>query len=265
MNTPDEPAPWLHPHPSEQGLHSYYGPVRQRAPHRYSVPSVAASARSLSRPQNCAQVDVSTLAFSRSVQEPQTRLTPPLRRAPPGQYTGTRQAHPGRRSKSPGFDAICNLRRLNGDAHRSPGRALLERLPGPHLTRSSRAFSLSLTTTVFSQRSTGRFSACPRRPTLEGQQSSISRTAPPMKSASYMTPPSAFVTHPASRCSSPATAPAASASRSAAASSTSCSASACSFVLVRIPFWAKQVAFGGRGAGTLRLVKAYVTAARSAR
>ena len=32
------------------------------------------------------------------------------------------------------------------------------------------------------------------------------------------------------------------------------------FVLVRIPFWAKQVAFGGRGAGTVRMVKTYVTA-----
>ena len=36
---------------------------------------------------------VATLAFSRSMQEPQTRLTPPLRRAPPGQNTGIRQAH----------------------------------------------------------------------------------------------------------------------------------------------------------------------------
>ena len=32
------------------------------------------------------------------------------------------------------------------------------------------------------------------------------------------------------------------------------------FLLVRIPFWAKQIAFGGRGAGTIRMVKAYVTA-----
>src|SRR5450631_2739959 len=31
---------------------------------------------------------LSTLAFSRSVQEPQTRLTPPLRRTPPGQQRG---------------------------------------------------------------------------------------------------------------------------------------------------------------------------------
>ena len=29
------------------------------------------------------------------------------------------------------------------------------------------------------------------------------------------------------------------------------------YVLVRIPFWAKQIAFGGRGSSTLRLVKAY--------
>jgi hypothetical protein len=44
-----------------------------------------------------------------------------------------------------------------------------------------RAFSLTLTTTVFSQRSSGWFSACPRGPALEGQQSSISHTAPHLK------------------------------------------------------------------------------------
>jgi hypothetical protein len=47
---------------------------------------VSASARSLSRPWRPATpAAVSTLAFSRSVPEPQTRLTPPSRRAPPGQ------------------------------------------------------------------------------------------------------------------------------------------------------------------------------------
>ena len=54
----------------------------------------------------------------------------------------------------------------------------LERLPGPHLTRSSHAFSLTLTTTVFSQRSSRRFDAYPRGSTPKGQQSFISRTAP---------------------------------------------------------------------------------------
>src|ERR1035438_8236238 len=37
---PGELAPWLHPHPSKQGSHSYYGPVRQRALHRYSMTTV---------------------------------------------------------------------------------------------------------------------------------------------------------------------------------------------------------------------------------
>lgn len=54
----------------------------------------------------------------------------------------------------------------------------LARLPGPHLTRSHRAFPLTLTTTVFNQRSPEWFDACPRRPTPKGQQSSISCTAP---------------------------------------------------------------------------------------
>src|SRR5216683_1651173 len=51
------------------------------------------------------------------------------------------------------------------------------RLPRPHLTRSCRAFSTSLTTTVFSQRSMWRFEAVPHRTIPEGQQSSIFRRA----------------------------------------------------------------------------------------
>jgi hypothetical protein len=70
----------------------------------------------------------------------------------------------------------------NGDA-REPGA--LGRLPGPYLTRSSRAFSLTLTTTVFSQRSSGRFGACPRRPAPEGQPPSFAQHR--FKRVSYMT------------------------------------------------------------------------------
>src|SRR5829696_10148266 len=46
---------------------------------------------------------------------------------------------------------------------RSPRRTVLERLPGPHLTRSSAPSPGSLTTTVFSQRSIRWFDASPRR------------------------------------------------------------------------------------------------------
>jgi hypothetical protein len=41
-----------------------------------------------------------------AVQEPQTRLTPPLRRTPPGQDTGIRQAHPEKCTRFLGFDVI---------------------------------------------------------------------------------------------------------------------------------------------------------------
>ena len=96
-----------------------------------------------------------------------------------------RQTHPGEKHRPPGFDVSSEiLRRLNSDTPPGitpPGRALLERLPDPHLTRSSRAFPLSLSTTVFSQRTRGRFDAYPRRSTPEGQQASISRTASPLK------------------------------------------------------------------------------------
>lgn len=34
-------------------------------------------------------------AIPRSTQEQQIKIAPPLRRTPPGQYSGTRQAHPG--------------------------------------------------------------------------------------------------------------------------------------------------------------------------
>jgi hypothetical protein len=78
----DDLTPWLHPHRVKQELPSYYESVRQRAPHRYSVPpGVARPGTSLSPPHPAA---VSRHAFSRSAQEPQTRLTSPPCRAPPG-------------------------------------------------------------------------------------------------------------------------------------------------------------------------------------
>src|SRR5215204_896142 len=63
-------------------------------------------AGSLSRPwRPTTPVAVSTLAFSRSVQEPQTRLTPPSRRAPPGQSSGHPPGSSRENSQTPAFDA----------------------------------------------------------------------------------------------------------------------------------------------------------------
>ena len=81
---------------------------------------------------------VSTLAFSRSVQEQQTRLMPPIRRVPPGQSAGSRQARPEDGCLAPGFGTTSSfLRRFNGDAQPCRSGALVH-LPGPHLTPQGR-------------------------------------------------------------------------------------------------------------------------------
>src|SRR4051812_16152135 len=45
----DDLAPWLHLHRTKQRLHSYYRPVRQRVPRRYSIPRRVSTWESPSR------------------------------------------------------------------------------------------------------------------------------------------------------------------------------------------------------------------------
>ena len=127
-----------------------------------------ALARSLSRPGAIRpRVAVSALAFSRSVQEPQTRLTPPLRRAPPGQQRGHPPGSSREMHQNPRFRCrLKEFRRLN--SARPPGeppdQALLERLPGPHLTRSKpRLFPGRSPRQSSANAAPGRFDAYPRR------------------------------------------------------------------------------------------------------
>ena len=121
LNSPGEPAPWLRPHPSEQELHSYYGPVRRQAPHRYSVPSVSASARSLSPTGEANHTSFRPVERCRRSPShvPCESRRPGSRRLHAGHHLASRrvarQAHPGRIQRPPGFDATCNLRRFNGD------------------------------------------------------------------------------------------------------------------------------------------------------
>ena len=101
----------------------------------------------------------------------------------------TRQAHHGRTARPPAFDAtsiVLTTPQQRTPTPRTPGRALSGTSSWSPPDASSAPSPRSLTTTVFSQRSTGWFSALPRRTTLEGQQASISGTAPPMKEASYI-------------------------------------------------------------------------------
>ena len=81
-NSHGQPGPFAPP--PLQGFHRYYEPVRRRAPRRYSAPCGSCRLGALPLAPAAAAA-VSGRAFPRSAREPQTRLTPPLRRAPPGQ------------------------------------------------------------------------------------------------------------------------------------------------------------------------------------
>jgi hypothetical protein len=128
----------------QQGLHSYCGPVRRRTPHRYSVPTVSASARSLSRPGgpnrpgNGRHIGARLLTFrARAADQAHAASTPgttwPIHGHPPGSSRGARK-DPRFRYR-PNFSTL-QQRRPAG----SPSRTLLVRLPGPHLTHLVRLF-----------------------------------------------------------------------------------------------------------------------------
>src|ERR1019366_5295103 len=201
IDIPDQPAPSLHPHPSKQGSHRYYGPVRQRAPRPVLNASGFRRWHAPSRdPWRPAGPDG---RFRRSPSHvPCQSRRPGSRRLHAGHHLAShrdaRQAHHGRTTKSPAFDAnsiVLTTPQQRTPTPRTSGWMLSGTSSWSPPDASSTPFPRSLTTTVFSQRSTGWFSAFPRRTTLKGQQASISSTAPPMKDASYMTSSSAFVTH----------------------------------------------------------------------
>jgi hypothetical protein len=133
------------------------------------------------------------------MQEPQTRITPPLRRTPPGQQRGQ---PPGssreqiRFSVSMSSQPVSTPQTTTPVPGISPDQTILERLPDPHLTRSSLAVSPNahhdgLQPTQLR----GGLAPTPAGPTPEGQQSSISRIAPLFRNRFLHRPPFAFVTH----------------------------------------------------------------------
>src|SRR5665811_1960972 len=111
-------------------------------------------------------------AFPRSLREQQIRLTTPTCRTPPGQSSAIRRAPPKALLIRPGFDVTypVTTRQL-----RSQTSGLRNRLPDPHLTQSSAPFPVSLTTTVFSQRSTRWFGTSQRRAVPKGLPSSLAQ------------------------------------------------------------------------------------------
>ena len=122
-------------------------------------------------PSHRPQAVVSGCAFPRSVQKQQTRLTSPSCRTPSGQSAGTRQTPPGPLESVP---VLMPPVYVTARHQRSPHRGLHTVFLVP-TWRISCAFSTSLTTTVFSQRSRWRFEASPRRAAPKGQPSSLAQ------------------------------------------------------------------------------------------
>ena len=110
---------------------------------------------------------------------------------------GTRQAHP-EGHQDPRFRCHLTIstpqQRTPAPGHPGPGASGTSSWSPPdaitpRLFPNARHDSLQLTQLQ------GGLTPTPAGPTPEGQQASISRTAPPMSGSSYTTPPSAFVTH----------------------------------------------------------------------
>ena len=148
---------------------------------RYSMPPVAAVG-TLPLAARRTDPQARTAALERSLSHvPCKSRRPGSRRLNAGHHLANNRGQPPgssreRRCSPVSMPSDLKFRRLNNDPQpgrpkRDPGPGALERLPGPHLTRSRRAFSLSLTTTVFSQRSTGWFDAYPRRADAGGPTS----------------------------------------------------------------------------------------------
>ena len=111
-------------------------------------------------------------AFPRSLREQQIRLTTPTCRTPPGQSSAIRRAPPKALLIRPGFDVTYPVTTRQ---QRSQTSGLRNRLPDPHLTQSSAPFPVSLTTTVFIQRSTRWFGTSRRRAVPKGLPSSLAQ------------------------------------------------------------------------------------------
>jgi hypothetical protein len=174
---PDDPSPSLHPHYRASPLlrdGPPLCPASLLSPSRFQPLGVlAANGRRdprSSEPTAAAGRQVHTFRAGA-----RTTLAPPPCRTPPGQSTGTRQAHPGA-PKHPRFRCHLSLStRLQWFA--------CARLRDPHLPRSGATSPTTLTTTALDRGSSGWFAASACTATAEGRQastpgSSISCTAP---------------------------------------------------------------------------------------
>ena len=153
----------------------YYGSLRPCASLRYSHPWRASPW-------------TSPLSSRRQVPTFRTRawstFTPPLCRAPPTQATGSPWTPPGP-TTLPGSDTVPTLS--------TRCRWFIRFVSsGPHLMRSRRTFSVTLTTSALDRRSSRWFGARPCRPAPGGLPPSLVQQA---LSLDHLWPPRAVVAH----------------------------------------------------------------------
>src|ERR1700682_3279551 len=139
-HTTDDPPPWLHPHRAQQGLHSYYEPVRQRVPQRYSLPRGSAAWQAPSRPPPLSERQCRDTPSH----VPCTSSRPDSRRLHAGhrlaRNTDTRQTPPGPTYYTP---VLMPPDWVTTRPQRSPKTGTAHRLPGPHLTHLVRLFHIA--------------------------------------------------------------------------------------------------------------------------
>lgn len=159
-SNPDGPAPSLHPHYRVLPL------LRDGPPLRFaSVLCPSPFQRFEVLPSPARRQAHRSGRFSRSAREPE----PDSRHLYAGHHLGSRQVPPRlipEHGFSPGFGVVLKLStRHQWFAH--------ARLPGPHLTRSRRAFSTTLSTPALNRRTSWRFAAASCKTAAEGQPPSL--------------------------------------------------------------------------------------------
>jgi hypothetical protein len=137
----------------------------------------------------------SATAFSRSAQEQQTRLAPPPRRTSPWPVNGLPARLIPRGVRGPSVSmSSSNFDASSATPTQNTERAVLERLPGPHLTRQACLFPVAHHDGLQPTQHRVVWRLPPQADA--GGPASISRTAPHSKAPpTWCAPPPAFVTH----------------------------------------------------------------------
>ena len=198
---PDQPAPSLHPHPRSAGASRLLraGPPASAATGTQCL-RFPPSARSLSPPVRLTAAPDGRFRRSPSHVPCQSRR-PGSRRLHAGHHLAshrdTRQAHHGRTARPPAFDAtsiVLTTPQQRTPTPRTPGGRLLERLPGPHLTRQARLLPDRSPRRSSANAASGGLTPPPKDDAGGPTSLHLQHSTASMKIA-YINPPSAFVTH----------------------------------------------------------------------